>query len=474
MRTNVDIAIMKKLQELPMDYWDFKEEDTKEYTHGIHNYPAMMISPISRNIIALMRNFIDINALLDPFAGSGTVLVEGMLAGINVVSGSDINPLALFLTKAKTTKLDIHELESVIKSLKTNISERYEEYGEIICKSNAYIREKLGLDVTAKDGWGTDAPQYLKEYCALNKLPIDVPEFKNIGYWFKPSVILELSLIKSQILRIEQENIKNYVFVAFSESIRLVSNRRNGEFKMFRMTPDKVLLHNPNVYAEFAKLVDRNFDKMADFVNCLDGKNNSHVNVYHNNACTLESLPDGMYDLIITSPPYGDSRTTVAYGEYSRLSLQWMNLFGMSDKEIMSVDKTLMGGKKYRNGFAYELDSETLRNSLEKIKNTDLERAGDVYSFYEDLDKAIGSAARKTKVGGYHYWVVGNRTVKGELLKTDVIISELAVKYHLELVYIIDRNIPNKVMPSLNSPTNKSGVKSTTMTMEHIVVLRKC
>lgn len=82
MKTKTDIAIIENLEKLPVDYWDFKEEDTKEYTHGIHNYPAMMVSPISRNIISLMNNYIKIDSLLDPFVGSGTVLVEGMLAGI--------------------------------------------------------------------------------------------------------------------------------------------------------------------------------------------------------------------------------------------------------------------------------------------------------------------------------------------------------------------------------------------------------
>ena len=63
--------------------------------------------------------------------------------------------------------------------------------------------------------------------------------------------------------------------------------------------------------------------------------------------------------------------------------------------------------------------------------------------------------------------------MKKVLLQTDVIISELASLYHLQHVYTIDRNIPNKVMPSLNSPTNEAGAKVTTMTNEHIVVLRK-
>ena len=119
------------------------------------------------------------------------------------------------------------------------------------------------------------------------------------------------------------------------------------------------------------------------------------------------------------------------------------------------------------------MKSSTLRDSLEKIISVDVERAGDVFSFYRDLDEAISQIASKTKKGGYHFWVVGNRTVKNELLQTDVIIAEMAEQYGLEWIYTVDRNIPNKVMPSLNSPTNETGKKSSTMTMEHIVILKK-
>lgn len=68
---------------------------------------------------------------------------------------------------------------------------------------------------------------------------------------------------------------------------------------------------------------------------------------------------------------------------------------------------------------------------------------------------------------------MGNRTVKGELLKTDKIIKEIASKYDMDYVYTIDRNIINKVMPSLNSQTNTVGKKLETMCNEHIVILRK-
>ena len=145
----------------------------------------------------------------------------------------------------------------------------------------------------------------------------------------------------------------------------------------------------------------------------------------------------------------------------------------LSEKEIMRIDKTLMGGNKFKNGFEYTIPSTTLRTSLERIKNVDLERAGDVYSFYLDLNNSIAAISNKTKSGGYQFWVVGNRTVKGELLLTDRIISEIAAHYRLQHIHTIDRNIINKVMPSLNSPTNKSGVKSSTMSNEHIIILRK-
>lgn len=281
-------------------------------------------------------------------------------------------------------------------------------------------------------------------------------------------------MIKNHILKIEDENIRNFVFAAFSESVRLVSNRRNGEVKMFRMPPIKVKSFKPNVLKEFTDILDKNIEKMNGFAEaCNKNGSISKVRIFNNNVIDLFDIDDSSIDLVITSPPYGDSRTTVAYGEYSRLSLQWIDLFGLSEKEIMMIDKTLMGGAKFRKGFEFSIPSKTLTKSLEIIKDIDLERAGDVYSFYLDLEKAISAISKKTKTGGYQFWVVGNRTVKGELLKTDKIIKEIASKYDMDYVYTIDRNIINKVMPSLNSPTNTVGKKLETMCNEHIVILRK-
>ena len=461
------ISILKKL---PNNYWDFKNENTKEYT--IHSYPAVMVPPISRNIINIVKQIMEVDSLFDPFSGSGTVLVEGMLANIKTVYGNDINPLAIFISKVKTDKLDIHELKKEVSVLLENINNDYKKNIDFYEGADEYY--KKSLDITSKNGWGDNAQKYLREYINLNKINFEVPDFKNIGYWFKPRVILQLQMIKNHILTIKKENIRNFIFVAFSELVRLVSNRRKGEFKMFRMSPIKVESFNPDVLKEFTYILENNIKKMHSFVEvCKNNNSNSKVKIFNNNVIDLFCIPDSSIDLVITSPPYGDSRTTVAYGEYSRLSLQWLDLFELSQKEIMMLDKRLMGGAKFRNGFEFSIPSKTLNKSLEFIKNIDLERAGDVYSFYLDLEKAISSISKKTKKGGYQFWVVANRTVKGELLKTDKIITEIASKYNMDYVYTINRNIINKVMPSLNSPTNVVGKKSETMCNEHIVILRK-
>lgn len=89
---NVDKYLIKDFGNLPLDFWDFRKEDVKELTHGIHSYPAVMVYPISRNIINIVKKYQTIKTILDPFMGSGTVIVEGMLNNFEKAYGNDLNP----------------------------------------------------------------------------------------------------------------------------------------------------------------------------------------------------------------------------------------------------------------------------------------------------------------------------------------------------------------------------------------------
>lgn len=237
----------------------------------------------------------------------------------------------------------------------------------------------------------------------------------------------------------------------------------------------KILKFNPDVLKIFIDIVNKNIVGMQELNNSISkNQNSTKVTVHSNNAMTLESIENNFYDLIITSPPYGDSRTTVAYGEYSRLALQWLDLPNTTQESILKIDKTLMGGDKTdKISYVKSLHSNSLNSSLDLIFSCDSNRANEVANFYADLYESIKTLSEKSADDGYQFWVVGNRTVKGVILPTDDIIAEFAQQFNMEHVCTINRTILNKVMPSKNSPDNKKDVTGNTMTKEHIVVLHK-
>jgi hypothetical protein len=179
-----------------------------------------------------------------------------------------------------------------------------------------------------------------------------------------------------------------------------------------------------------------------------------------------EPIPIGKesVDLVITSPPYGDSKTTVAYGQFSRLSLRWL---GMEER----VDRESLGskGREIEPG----LPSEILYEVLERIAEKDEKRAREVFSYYHDLFQAISIIGEKVKREGYVAFVVGNRRVKGEELPTDKISADFFQSLGFEHMETIVRGIFNKRMPSENAPSNIRGERGFTMRQEYIVLLRK-
>jgi hypothetical protein len=77
------------------------------------------------------------------------------------------------------------------------------------------------------------------------------------------------------------------------------------------------------------------------------------------------------------------------------------------------------------------------------------------------------------KKGGFACYVVGNRTVKGLNIPTDEITAQLFEENNFTHIETIVRNIPNKRMPSKNSPSNVVGATASTMKNEFIVVCQK-
>jgi len=119
--TSADDALCAKISSLTErdpSFWTFAAEVRRKQAHAYFQYPAMMVPSMQRELIeAVISVQQGVEALFDPFAGSGTVLVEGLCAGL-AVRAQDVNPLAVLLCKAKIGSLDNEALhEAAITTL---------------------------------------------------------------------------------------------------------------------------------------------------------------------------------------------------------------------------------------------------------------------------------------------------------------------------------------------------------------------
>ncbi|MFH1713493.1 MAG: transcriptional repressor LexA [Candidatus Jacksonbacteria bacterium] len=407
-----------------IDYsWDFNGAKTKPYTHGFHTYPAMFIPQVARRLLLTYSQ--KGNIIADIFCGSGTALVESRLLGRNSY-GIDLNPLAVFLAKVKTTPINSRLITK--------------EYMELLAKIHKI-----------KDN------------------EIKKPEFKNIEFWFKDKVIIKLAKIKKAIQEIKNKNIQNFFLAAFSETVRKSSNTKNGEFKLVRIKKEKLQNYNPNVLNLFKQKAELNINGMDEFNKNVDKK--TRTKIIFGDSAKDNGIKNNSIDCIITSPPYGDSRTTVAYGQFSRLSAQWIDIFDKPN-DASEVDNKLLGGKAVKN-LIHSLSSNYLIETLKKITKKDEKRARDVLSFYIGLNGCLKMAYKILKPKKYFCIVIGNRLVKQVRIPTDFIMTELSQKIGFTCEDIFVRNISGKRMPKKNSPTNKIGELEETMNKESIVILRK-
>jgi len=410
--------------------WDFRKEDTKQFTHCFHIYPAMMIPQVARGLITLYGNKGDL--LFDPYCGSGTSLVEGRLAGMNVC-GTDLNPTARLIAKAKSISYDIdklrddlskftHELEKELASIET--LERFE------------------------------APQNVT--------------FERLQDWFPVKSIAEVSHCIQKVSNIKDPDNKNFILIALSECLRLISFQRNGEFKLYRIKAEQRDSHYVELHKLLIKRLDRNVEGLEKYLGSVDN-DTSDVRVFDFN--TVDTNGKGVIqrrpNLVVTSPPYGDSGTTVAYAQFSWLTNVWLGL----DKQAPgALDRSLMGGRKEDiEKFGYK----PMDDSLSAIAKEDEKRAREVMHFYREYYDSMINVASIVESGGHVCYVVGNRTVKGIQLPTDQFTAWVFEKAGFEYVTTYLRDIPNKRMPSKNSPTNKKGKKVATMHKEYLIVLRK-
>ena len=382
-----------------------------------------MIPQIARRL--LNQYGVEGEWLLDPYCGTGTSLVEASLFDMHSV-GCDINPLVRLIATAKLTPVPLNTLDSELKKL--------------------------------------DDVLFQVEFGAVKAPEAPIPKIPNLDYWFSQEIIISIAYLLDCINKIEDQAIRNFITVAFSETIREVSYTRTSTFKLHRMPSEKLENFNPDVFATFRKKLNRNRQGLIAY---LEKRKNVKASVCSVNTVNGElpmPRPLGGYNLVITSPPYGDSHTTVAYGQFSRLSAEWLGL-----PNARKIDRLAMGGQNSHE----TLVDTPVSSAVEKIRSIDEKRAREVSAFYIDLEQSINSVVQTLSPRSTVCYVVGNRRVKDVMLPTDEFVVFAFGKHGFSHKETIVRNIPNKRMPIKNSPSNVAGQTSTTMHEENIVVCQR-
>ena len=382
------------------------------------------VAQVARALIEEYRPEDGVELLFDPYMGSGTSLVEASIKGINAI-GTDLNPLARLMSHVKTTHYDL----SCIRDTFSMMQALFFEYSEDKVKNKNF------------------------------------DNISNYTYWYSRDSLLRLSYIYQVINECVALDFADFFKVPLSETVREVSFTRNGEFKRFRMKEEKIKDFKPDVFRLFEEKVIRNINGLEEF-NSI--KYPCNIGIYDFNS-TIEIPSDiiqpNSVDMVVTSPPYGDSRTTVAYGQFSRWANEWFNF-----ENAKTLDNLLMGGRVQKEEL---FETKSIKSELDEIKSIDPKRNLEVVSFLNDYSCSIKNVASVIKSGGVVCYVVGNRTVKGVQIPLDYFTAEMFEKNGFTHIDTIVREIPNKRMPSKTSPTNVAGKKVSTMCNEYIVILEK-
>jgi methylase of polypeptide subunit release factors len=255
---------------------DADDDPARSHVHGFHTYPARM-HPVTA--ARLVQAFTPAGGkVLDPFCGSGTVLVEAMILGRRPL-GVDLNPLAVRLAGCKTHPRQVADLEQLVVRAKA-------------CAARADERRKAKAGATRR---------FPSEDVAL----------------FEPHVLLELDSLRSAI-GVGNDPVDLDLSLVLSAVLGKLSRQRgdtSGAIEPRRTAGG---------YA--ARLFVRKAEDLAQRLAALGTLLPApppRAFVAQDDAVLLRTLPPGKVDAIVTSPPYA---ATYDYVGHHALRLRWLGL----------------------------------------------------------------------------------------------------------------------------------------------------
>jgi len=392
---------MKQIQveEIPYNVksnsvFEINSTNVNYFSHGFFKYPCKFIPQIPRWAIQQYSKPGDI--VLDPFAGSGTTLVESVL-NKRMGLGIDFDKFSQLLCKVKTTKYD----KNLINKIKT---------------------ESNNFKVLAKEN---------RKF---------MPDLHNLSHWFPTQNISKLSSLLGEIEQYSSDKkCYNFFLVCFAASIRKCSFADDVSPKPYIST--RIKKTPLDVKEVFLKNVKSYLKNLEQFESVELGKSN----IISNDAREIKNRKfDGKVQLAVTSPPYINA---FDYVRSLRLENAWLGYYG--DKNILDIKQKQIGTETIYKKDYFEIESTGIKKFdkiTDKIFKIDKKRAHIVQKFFFDMSKNMLEIKRLLKNNGHYVIVVGNSTIRGIDVPTNELLLEIAKINGFDLENMFSYVIKNRYL----------------------------
>jgi len=396
----------------------------------LHPYPAMIADELASTLAAQYVS--PDNFVVDPFCGTGRTLLAAAELGAHCL-GVDVNPLAVLVLQAKTQRPDCIGLEKLLGRLQT---------------------EGAVADLAAGKNYDLEPDRKVAWFTASGRR-----ELRTL-----------ITLINSEPLNVAELKIAAAVL---SATVRDVSLCRNDQWKLHRVRSEsRSRCSRRSSYGIFA----RRLAGVVAEIRRSPGLSGS-VAAVRGDARSLSALMARVKgteaaDVVLTSPPYGDSRSTVGYGAVSGICLGVVrHITGFSDVYVQGgiIDRLCLGGAPMKIG-----------PSIRRFWSGSDDRGSvmRVGSYLSDLEVCGNEIAKALKPGGFAVFVISRRRVGGVPLFLDKFLKEILTSKGMVLEHSFTRLLEGKRTPSsvdrrARSREGKAATLVATMSEEIIMAFRK-